>query len=166
MVIEFSWNDPYFPFAVGLDSMDLANKTQFQIHVLAGVFEKHSTFLNYYTDCVYISVFFFLLVVLDFNMIYSLSRLWSFYCSCLIYTRCSVNDEIINISNWPCCCIKNHLLNPCSRWHLPILVYPIYLNNFQIPKLFYFYSVFKFPTQYHHTMSKILQELLRLKFDN
>lgn len=40
VVIEFSSNDPDFPFAVGLDSMYLANKTQFQIHTLADVFKK------------------------------------------------------------------------------------------------------------------------------
>jgi len=40
VVIEFSWDDSDFPFDVSLDSMHLANKTQFQIHILADVFKN------------------------------------------------------------------------------------------------------------------------------
>lgn len=60
VVIEFSWDDPDFPLAMDLDSMYLANKTQFQIHFLSDVFFFNSTFLNYYTCCKYIKYIFFL----------------------------------------------------------------------------------------------------------
>ena len=55
VVIEFSWDDPDFPFAMDLDSMYLANKTQFQIHILADVFKNIPlSSLNYYSDYKYI----------------------------------------------------------------------------------------------------------------
>lgn len=38
VVIEFSWDDRDFPLAMGLDDMYSANKTQFQIHLLSGIF--------------------------------------------------------------------------------------------------------------------------------
>lgn len=45
VVLEFSWDDPDFPLAMGLDGMCLGNKTQFQVLLLSGVYKK-STFLT------------------------------------------------------------------------------------------------------------------------
>lgn len=46
IVIEFNQDNPNFRFAIGLDDMYLANKTQFQIHLLLDAFLSISLFLT------------------------------------------------------------------------------------------------------------------------